>query len=190
MAMNTSYLNTAKSPAGTSDMSQLAGSMSTFVAIDNAGTLNQTGILTMGAALNSASALSVGALVCTTITPSGAINSKSAISGAAGLFTTITGTSIICTTIAPSGAINSASAISGSTGAFTTITGTTITASSGLSVPSASKFYPASYTSTSADSSTMADGQMSIMSVSTGSCILAVRSGHTVYQFIADKAQL
>ena len=136
MAMNTSYINTAGSPAGTSDASQLAGSMSTFVAIDNAGTLTQTGIATFAAALNSASAISGGA------------------------------------------------------GTFTTVAGTTITASSGLSVPKASKFYPASYTSTSADSSTMADGQMSIMSVSAGSCILAVRSGNTVYQFIADKANL
>ena len=68
MPINTAYLNTAGEPTGLSDQSQIAGSMATFVAIDNAGTLTQTGIATFGAAINSASAISGGAITGTTLT--------------------------------------------------------------------------------------------------------------------------
>lgn len=68
------------------------------------------------------------------------------------------------------------------------VTATTLTATSTTSL--GATFRLPSFTTTSATSLTMADNQLSIMSVSVGSAILAFRSGATVYQFIADKANL
>ena len=79
-------------------------------------------------------------------------------------------------------ALNSASAISG--GALTATTG--VFAGSNVSLVGYLKMK--SFTSTSVDSTTMSDGQISGMSVSVGSAMLAFRSGNTTYQFIADAA--
>lgn len=110
----------------------------------------------------------------------GAITANGAIVGASTL-SMVGGTSLAALTTATTGVFTSTLSVGG------VITATAqVAVKNGLDLNTSQATFLSRYTTASLDSTTLADGELCVGSVSATSCVLNFRSGATTYTIIAD----